>query len=371
MTPSRCRPIAVVKDMQDNDSIDLWKLECEFARNPKSLVFVKLANAYLDLGRAVEAMVVARRGIKHHPELPAGRMILTRIYIDQAKHNKAIDALKQLIKSQPGHPDAFRVLGEIHLKLGRREEGISFLKKTLDLNPSDQAARDSLLRMGIDYPPPRPRRLEIVPPPPDEPVKKTGHSGLRRTVYLAVVLTVLLSGYLAYTYQAGEKQEKINDRILRARVLFAQDSYEGYSGALKHYEAILQLDESHADSLAHAAFSCAVLAGEHNAGRELIDQGMRFLDRARTAEKKTAIASAAEGLLTLYGGGGPSGAVRILEKAIKRHPRSSTVRTALGLAYLKMGDLFRAIGHLKRSAAEQDLRAIHLIGRLLVGNART
>jgi tetratricopeptide (TPR) repeat protein len=352
--------------MQDNGSIDLWKLECEFATNPKSLAFVKLANAYIDMGRVVEAMVVAKKGIKHHPELAVGRMILTRIYIDQAKHKKAIEELEQLIKSQPGHPDAFRVLGEIHLKLGRREEGISFLKKALDMNPNDQAARTSLLRIGIEYPPPRPRRLKVVPPPLEEPAKKTGRSKLRRTLRLATVLTILLSGYLFYTYRAGVKQEKINDHVIRARALFARDTFEGYLGAMEHYKEILKLDDSHTDSLARAAFSCAVLVGEHEADRKLIDEGMRFLDRARAAEKKTSIAGAAEGMLKLYGGGGPAEAIRILEKAVKRHPRSSSVRTALGLAYLKMGDLFRAIGHLKRSAAQQDLRAIRLLAQFVL-----
>jgi tetratricopeptide (TPR) repeat protein len=356
--------------MQDDGSIDLWKLECEFATNPKSLAFVKLANAYVDLGRFVEAMVVAKKGIKHHPELAAGRMILTRIYIDQAKHKKAIEELEQLIRSQPSHPDAFRVLGEIHLKLGRREEGIRSLKKTLDLNPTDQPARNTLLRMGIEYPPPKPRLLRAVPPPPPEPVKNPARSKLRRTIYLATVLTILLSCYLFYTYRAGVKQQKINDLVLKARTLFAQDSFEGYTGALKHYMEILKLDDSHTDSLARAAFSYAVLVGEHNADRKLIDEGMRFLDRARTSEKITSIASAAEGMLKLYGGGGPSEAVRILEKAIKQHPRSLVVRTGLGLAYLKMGDLFRAIGHLKRSALQQDMRAIHLLVRAQTGPTR-
>jgi tetratricopeptide (TPR) repeat protein len=283
MTPSRCRPIAVVLNMQDNDNIDLWKLECEFAKNPKSLAFVQLANAYIGMGRFVEAMVVAMKGIKHHPELAAGRMIL---------------------------------------------------------------------------------RMEIVPPPPDEPVKKPARSKLRRTIHLAAVLTVLLTGYLFYIYRAGKKQEKINDHVLKARALFAQDTFDGYTGALEHYKEILKLDDSHTDSLTRAAFSCAVLVGEHNADRKLIDQGKRFLARARTAEKKTSIASAAEGMLELYGGGGPFEAVRILEKAIKKHPRSLLVRTALGLAYLRMGDLFRAVGHLKRSAAEQDLRAMRLLARV-------
>lgn len=266
--------------MQEDGNIDLWKLECEFATNPKSLAFVKLANAYMDMGRFVEAMVVAMKGIKHNPELTAGRMIL---------------------------------------------------------------------------------RLEIVPPPPPEPAKKPARSKLRSTIRLATVLTVLLGVYLFFTYRAGVKQQKINDLVLKARVLFSQDTFEGYTGALKHYMEILKLDDSHTDSRARAAFCCAVLVGEHQADRKLLEMGRDFLDKGAN----TAIAGAAEGMLELYGGGGPTEAVRFLEKAIKRHPQSLVVRTALGLAYLKMGDLFRGIGHLKSSAARQDLRAIRLLAQLI------
>ena len=356
--------------MQDNGNTDLWKLECEFATNPESLAFVKLANAYLDMGRFIEAMVVAKKGIKYHPELAAGRMILTRIYIDQAKHKKAIGELQQLIRSQPGHSDAFRTLGEIHLKLGHREDGVRFLKKALDMNPDDRGARNSLIRIGIEYPPARAKQvptrrrlIEDVPPLFEAAVKKTGRAKLRRTLYLAVVLTILLSCYLVYTYREGVRQEKINDHVRRARVLFAQDSFPGYSGALEHYREILRLDESHLDSLSRAAYSCAVLVGEHGVDRKLIDEGRGFLDRVRTQGEKTAITSAAEGLLKLYGGGGPSEAIRTLEKAVKQYPRSSSIHTALGLAYLGKGDLRRATEHLQRSAAKRDLRAIHGLGR--------
>jgi len=139
--------------MANDSGTDLAKLEYEFATNPNSEAFIPLAEAYLGMGRFVEAMVVCKKGIKAHPDLPTGRLIMARIYCDQAKHQKAIEEVNKLLKLNPENPDAYRLLGGIYLKLGKEEDGIKSLKKTLDLNPGDQEARDSLLKIGVDYVP--------------------------------------------------------------------------------------------------------------------------------------------------------------------------------------------------------------------------
>jgi tetratricopeptide (TPR) repeat protein len=144
---------------------DLAQLEYEFATNPNSEAFIPLAEAYLGAGRFVEAMVVCKKGIKAHPELPTGRLIMARIYTDQAKHQKAIDELNNLLKLSPEHAEAHYLMGNVHLKLGKEENGVDFLKKALDLNPEFQDARDALLKIGIDY---TPRSAPVQPEP--EPV---------------------------------------------------------------------------------------------------------------------------------------------------------------------------------------------------------
>ena len=161
--------------MPNDSGTDLAKLEYEFATNPNSEAFIPLAEAYLGMGRFVEAMVVCKKGIKAHPDLPTGRLIMARIYCDQAKHQKAIEEVNKLLKLSPENPDAHRLLGIIYLKLGKEEDGIKNLKKTLDLNPSDQEARDSLLKIGVDYVPasapaaaPAP---QTAPPAPAQPAQ--------------------------------------------------------------------------------------------------------------------------------------------------------------------------------------------------------
>ncbi len=166
--------------MANESTQDLAKLEYEFATNPNSEAFIPLAQAYLKMGRFVEAMVVCKKGIKAHPELPTGRLIMARIYADQAKHQKAIEELNNLLKLSPQNVDAFRLLGKLHLKLGREAEGIDYLKKTLEADPGDAEAKEELLKRGIDYlpasaaPPPEPEPAVVSSPPaqPDAPTMR-------------------------------------------------------------------------------------------------------------------------------------------------------------------------------------------------------
>ena len=57
---------------------DLAKLELAFASDPQSKAFIELANTYIELNRMVEAMVVAKKGMKVHPV--DGHFILAKIY---------------------------------------------------------------------------------------------------------------------------------------------------------------------------------------------------------------------------------------------------------------------------------------------------
>jgi tetratricopeptide (TPR) repeat protein len=132
---------------------DLAALEYEFATKPTSEAFIPLAEAYLGMGRFVEAMVVCKKGIKAHPDLPVGRLIMARIYADQAKHQKSIEELNKLLKLVPEHAEAHSLLGKIYIKIGREEEGITLLKKALDADPQLEQARDELLKIGVDYQP--------------------------------------------------------------------------------------------------------------------------------------------------------------------------------------------------------------------------
>jgi len=139
--------------MPGSSTTDLAQLEYEFATNPNSEAFISLAQAYLEKGRYVEAMVVCKKGIKAHPELATGRFIMARIYRAQAKHQKAIDELNNLLKMHPDYAAAYELLGEVNEKLGKEDVAIQFFKKALDFDSELKSAREALLKKGIDYQP--------------------------------------------------------------------------------------------------------------------------------------------------------------------------------------------------------------------------
>ncbi|MCX7945220.1 MAG: tetratricopeptide repeat protein [Deltaproteobacteria bacterium] len=131
---------------------DIAQLEMQFTQDPNSLVFVDLVDAYLEKGRMVEAMVMARRGIKSHPK--EGYLALARVYMKQAKFAKGIEALNEVIKIDANNADAYFMKGNLHLKLNENEAAIEALKKAYELNPSNLEAKALLLEKGVNLTPP-------------------------------------------------------------------------------------------------------------------------------------------------------------------------------------------------------------------------
>ncbi len=416
--------------MVSTSSNDLAQLEYEFATSPNSEAFIPLAEAYLGMGRFVEAMVVCKKGIKAHPDLPTGRLIMARIYSDQAKHQKAVDELEKLLKLSPENAEAYRLLGNVQLKLGKEEQGVGYLKKALDIDPDFTAAREALLKIGIDYAPrtaapqpepqpaslgtpamserPTERQMPVVAPaevvtehampasrpmpeiqprprpaagqPPkrriadiyndmEERNRKPSRKGIRYSLYLGGALAVILIVYVIYTWQAGIKQKKINDHLEKGRISFNQDTYAGYTKALEHYRAIYKLDKKHLEALSRGAFICAVLPGEFGGPKPLYQEGMKYVNQALASKESNSMLTAARGLLAMYASSNTNKARKILEDGLKDSSGSAVLQTALGYVLLKKGELAEARDHLMEGAKQSEIRA--LVGLGLYAMRRT
>lgn len=131
---------------------DITQLEMQFSQNSDSLVFVELVDAYLEKGKIVEAMVMARRGIKNHPK--EGYLSLAKVYMKQSKFAKGIEALNEVIKVDPNCAEAYFLKGNFHLKLNENDAAIEALKKAYELDPSNLEAKALLLEKGVNLTPP-------------------------------------------------------------------------------------------------------------------------------------------------------------------------------------------------------------------------
>src|SRR5712692_3308939 len=116
---------------------ELAKLEHAFATDPSSDAYRPLAEAYLAMGRFMEAMVVCKKGVKTHPHFPEARLLLARVYQDQGKDRKALEELLAALQVVPGDKVILRTAGELQLKAGDSEPGKSNLVKAYQLDPQD------------------------------------------------------------------------------------------------------------------------------------------------------------------------------------------------------------------------------------------
>jgi tetratricopeptide (TPR) repeat protein len=139
---------------------ELAALEHAFAKDPNSDAYRPLTEAYLAMGRFMEAMVVCKKGVKAHPDDSAPRVLLARIYAAQGKDRKALDELAAALATRPADAAANRMAGLLQLKLGEKDLGIAALRKAWESAPDDAETLEAMKTWGLSFAAPAP------PPPP-------------------------------------------------------------------------------------------------------------------------------------------------------------------------------------------------------------
>src|SRR5271165_6897397 len=169
MTPSPAKPPSPQ---------ELAKLEHAFASDPSSDAYRPLAEAYLGMGRFMEAMVVCKKGVKAHPTRPDPRVLLARVYADQGKDKKAIEELQAALQVAPEDRTILRQLGALQMKTGDAAAGRANLLKAWEAAPADPETLGLLAQWKVELPRPAPPPEPVAPPPPPQtPERSPARSG--------------------------------------------------------------------------------------------------------------------------------------------------------------------------------------------------
>jgi len=152
---------------------EVERYKVKLQREPQSLVFAQLADAYRKSGMLDEAIRVCREGLKHHPNYASAYMVLGRAYVEKGQLPEAREAFQQALHLSPDNVLAYRLLGQIASVRGEVEEAISAYRTALTLNPFDQETRAALERLEAKTPAPeQPTPLESPPPSTQTPSAK-------------------------------------------------------------------------------------------------------------------------------------------------------------------------------------------------------
>ncbi len=149
---------------------ELAGLEHAFAVDSQSDAYRPLTEAYLALGRYMEAMVVGKAGAKAHPDSPLPRVLLAKIYQAQGRHKKSLDELNAALGIGPEDLPTLIFGAELRLQANDREGGEELLKKAAALAPADEALLRIAGEHGVDLTPPKPV-VEDPPPEAQAPVE--------------------------------------------------------------------------------------------------------------------------------------------------------------------------------------------------------
>ena len=117
------------------------RCEERLAKNPGSLAFAPLADAYRKAGRTREAVRLCREGLERFPEYATARLVLAKALLDEGDGEAALFEVRGILDQSPADAPAHRLAAELHRRAGRLAEALPHLRQAVALDPSDRESR--------------------------------------------------------------------------------------------------------------------------------------------------------------------------------------------------------------------------------------
>lgn len=120
------------------------RYEERLAKDPTSLAFAPLADAYRKAGRVKEAIALCREGLHRHPDHPGARVILAKAYAADGNEEEALAELNKVAAQTPDDAQCHRLLADLYRKAGDLSQAVAHLERVVALDPGSKDARAAL-----------------------------------------------------------------------------------------------------------------------------------------------------------------------------------------------------------------------------------
>jgi tetratricopeptide (TPR) repeat protein len=118
-------------------SPEIVKLSEKLDKDPKSRLFVPLAEEYLKAGMLDEAVMVLTDGLKTHPHFHAARATLGKVYLEKGQIEEAKTEFEQVVKADPDNLLAHRKLAKLYKEAGQADKARISCQAVLLSNAKD------------------------------------------------------------------------------------------------------------------------------------------------------------------------------------------------------------------------------------------
>jgi tetratricopeptide (TPR) repeat protein len=123
------------------------------AKDPRSTVFVSLAESYRQMGLLDDALEVATRGVQVLPSFSPGYSILGRIQAQRGDHEAAAAAFDRALLIDPENLLSLKGLARVRMQQGDRPQALKLLRRAIALKPDDAVAQKMLDALGASATP--------------------------------------------------------------------------------------------------------------------------------------------------------------------------------------------------------------------------
>jgi len=122
----------------DKETSEITKLTERVSKDPKSKLFVPLAEEYKKAGDLEMAIHVLTEGLKNNPGYVTARAILGRLLLERGDIAGSQKELEEVVKIIPDNLLAQRKLGDICVLQGKPAEALKHYKSVIALNARDE-----------------------------------------------------------------------------------------------------------------------------------------------------------------------------------------------------------------------------------------
>src|SRR5918996_1204984 len=123
---------------------DVKSLSTELARDPQSLVFLRLGELLRKKGQHDAAQRVAVQGRQGHPPLADAHDLYARILADRHDYERAFDEWDMALRIAPAHTGALKGLAFLYFKVGDLAQAEAHLLTAKEATPDDPSIDQAL-----------------------------------------------------------------------------------------------------------------------------------------------------------------------------------------------------------------------------------
>jgi len=145
---------------------EIDRLATAFAKDPRSKVFLPLAEEYIKAGMWQEAAAVLEDGLNAYPTFVTAMAALGRVYDQLGQPVKAKAILEEVVKQSPDNLRAHRILAKLFAAEKQADLALRSCTAILNANPCDVEALSIKRRITatIDAPSPSKRDNKHISP---------------------------------------------------------------------------------------------------------------------------------------------------------------------------------------------------------------